>query len=87
MEEGGDKTEKTNRALRKISDGEKISTGVFYKNSHKPAFRERLDKKLSGYLSDPPALQKIEKNDKTVLSQDEFKELFEDNMVDVKEGK
>ncbi|QMU54445.1 MAG: 2-oxoacid:ferredoxin oxidoreductase subunit beta [Nitrosopumilus sp.] len=55
--------EKLSQALIKSLEwGNKIPTGVFYKNSLVSPYTERLKDKIPNYLENPPAKQNISKN-------------------------
>ena len=55
--------QKISQSLTKSLEwGDKIPTGVFYKNDSISPYSERLVGNVSNYLENPPAKQKISKN-------------------------
>ncbi|MEM1959189.1 MAG: 2-oxoacid:ferredoxin oxidoreductase subunit beta [Candidatus Nitrosocaldus sp.] len=40
--------------------GDRIPIGVFYQNEHIPMYEERIGSRISDYMSNPPALQRID---------------------------
>jgi 2-oxoglutarate ferredoxin oxidoreductase subunit beta len=61
--------------------GDRIPIGVFYVNEYVLTFEERLNKRLYKYPAINPSNAAIEINGKSILSQQEFEELFKDYIV------
>ncbi len=78
-----ERVEKKYQAMNKLSENKKIPIGIFYKDTITPSFEKRIENKMPGYLNNPPAMQKIEKENKSVLSQNEFNEIFSEYIVAV----
>ena len=64
-DEGAELNEKLSQALIKSLEwGNKIPTGIFYKNEIITPFSGRLMDKIPNYMENPPAQQKISSNGK-----------------------
>ena len=58
--------EKLSQALEKSLEwGDKIPTGIFYKNELITPYTKRITDKIPNYLENPAAKQKISKNGKS----------------------
>ncbi len=76
--------EKMARAVAKSMEwGERIPYGVFYIDPTKPSFEERLEKRLPGYLDQPPALQQIEQAGRPVVTRGHLRRIFGEKIVQV----
>ncbi len=71
-------------AIPKSRADETIPLGVFYEDKETPTFQERIEKQISDYGENPPAKQKIEEDDKTVMTKEEFDSMFEDKIIENK---
>jgi len=69
-------------AITKSKIDEKIPIGLFYRNTEKPTFEERITSQMPSYAEKPPAKKKIGKEGKPVLDQDRFESLFDDNLME-----
>jgi 2-oxoglutarate ferredoxin oxidoreductase subunit beta len=74
--------EKIGRAIGKSFEwDDKIPIGTFYENKVTPTFEERLNSILPNYLKSPPGKQRIEINNKPKISQESFKEIFKNYII------
>ena len=62
--------------------GPRIPIGVFYWNQYREPFEERLEKRMPGYLSRPPALQPITRNGAPLIGIEELKKIFRGKLVE-----
>ncbi|MBS7657817.1 MAG: 2-oxoacid:ferredoxin oxidoreductase subunit beta [Candidatus Bathyarchaeia archaeon] len=91
-EEGWDPTvknlnevnEKLFSSLKKaLEASDKIPIGIFYKNPHVSIFEERLEEE---YRKLPPARQPVSINEETLINDEEFKKLFRNYIIKVKQS-
>lgn len=78
----GEPEEKIAEAIAKSYErSNRIPIGIFYRNPNVPTFEERIKERVPSYLDLPPAKQLIEKDGKTVISQELFEEIFKSYII------
>lgn len=75
--------EKFMRAWEKSFEwGERIPIGIFYQNPFESSFEERINEKIPSYVTNPPAKQRMSKDDGSpLLDQEAFKRFFSGYIV------
>ncbi|MFP4142058.1 MAG: 2-oxoacid:ferredoxin oxidoreductase subunit beta [Thermoplasmata archaeon] len=68
-------------AITKAKIDEKIPLGLFYKDTYKPTFRERITEQISSYAESPPAKKKIEQDGEPIIDQDRLRSMFDENLI------
>ncbi len=63
----------------KIED--KIPLGTFYRDVDKPSFGERIAEQMSSYKDKAPAHKEIGDEDGSLIDQEKFESIFEDNLI------
>ncbi|MEM2184644.1 MAG: 2-oxoacid:ferredoxin oxidoreductase subunit beta [Candidatus Methanomethylicia archaeon] len=71
-------------AMKKAMEIKKIPIGIFYQDTLKPSFEERIINRLPSYQMKPPSLQEIHRNGKPIINNEDFKEIFKRYIVKVK---